>query len=217
MIIFVTTAAANSQLLPLPPVPVSPVNNAVNIPLTPILKWNIVIILGNLSSFRLQVSTNQNFNTTILDSSGITADSISIPQGLLTSNTQYYWRVNASILLNSIILTTPYSTTFRFTTGTFTGIEPVSAEVPEQYKLYNNFPNPFNPITKIKFDNIASQKVTLDVYDILGSKIEELVNEDLPAGQYEFEWNASAYSSGIYFYRVETGNFTDTKKMVITK
>ncbi|NOS83896.1 MAG: T9SS type A sorting domain-containing protein [Ignavibacteria bacterium] len=217
LIILFAVSVIEAQLLPIPPVPVSPLNNAVNIQLTPVLKWNIVLIIGSLSSFRLQVSTNQNFSNIILDSAGIIMDSLKIPTGILESNTQYYWRVNASVLVSSILLTTSFSTAFRFTTGSFTGIQQISTEIPPVYRLYDNYPNPFNPTTKIRFENASNSVVNLTVYDILGKKVEELVNENLNAGVYETGWNAAAYSSGIYFYRLSAQNYTETKKMILTK
>ena len=217
LIILFAVSVTEAQLLPLPPVPISPLNNAVNIQLTPVLKWNIVIILGSLSSFRLQVSTNQNFSNIILDSAGIIRDSLKIPSDILESNTQYYWRVNASVIVSSILLTTPFSTAFRFTTGSFTGIEPFGTEIPLMYRLYNNYPNPFNPVTKIRFDIANTGKTELAVYDILGNKLEELVNEDLNAGSYTAEWNATQFSSGVYFCRLSSQDFSETKKMILTK
>ncbi|HWA05825.1 MAG TPA: YCF48-related protein [Ignavibacteria bacterium] len=106
------------------------------------------------------------------------------------------------------------------------GLQQVSSEVPEDFKLYQNYPNPFNPKTNIKYSIISNVKgetsnVSLIVYDIIGREIEVLVIGEQGAGTYLIDWNASAYSSGIYFYKltVTTGKevFTDTKKMVLIK
>lgn len=217
LIFLFAVSVTEAQLLPLPPVPISPLNNAVNIQLTPVLKWNIVIILGSLSSFRLQVSTNQNFSNIILDSSGITSDSMKIPAGLLESNTQYYWRVNASVIVSSILLTTPFSAAFMFTTGSFTGIEQLNPEIPSVFRLYDNYPNPFNPTTKIRFDISTASEVNIIVYDILGNEVEKILSNNLSAGHYEASWDASGYTSGVYFYRLNAQNYTETKKMILTK
>ncbi len=98
-----------------------------------------------------------------------------------------------------------------------TGITPVSNEVPNAFNLEQNFPNPFNPVTNIKFAVAKNGLVTLKVYDISGREVAQLVNMELNAGTYNFDFNASHLSSGIYFYRLTTNNYTDTKKMVLVK
>lgn len=90
-------------------------------------------------------------------------------------------------------------------------------EIPSDYVLHQNYPNPFNPVTKISFDLPKSEFVTLKVYNILGNEVATLVNEFKHAGKYIIEFNASELSSGIYYYRLETSNFVDVKKMVLIK
>lgn len=97
------------------------------------------------------------------------------------------------------------------------GIEPISNEVPGGYKLHQNYPNPFNPVTKIKFEVPKLNSVKLLIYDLLGKEIITLVNEELKPGVYEIDFNASQYSSGVYFYKLESGSFNQTKKMLILK
>lgn len=97
------------------------------------------------------------------------------------------------------------------------GIKQISSEVPEEFKLYPNYPNPFNPETIIKFKIKDSRFTTLKVYDILGKEIESLVNEQLNPGTYEVNWNAAEFSSGIYYYRLTAGSFTETRKMILIK
>jgi hypothetical protein len=99
------------------------------------------------------------------------------------------------------------------------GLNNISNELPAQYSLSQNYPNPFNPVTKIKFDiSGSSEKQTLlSVYDVLGREVTVLVNQQLQPGTYEADWDASAYPSGVYFYKLEIGSFTDTKKMVLMK
>jgi hypothetical protein len=101
------------------------------------------------------------------------------------------------------------------------GIEPIST-VAEKFELGQNYPNPFNPATKIRFSvmpNAKGQmsKVELAIYDVLGRKIKELVNEELRSGTYEVLWDASAYASGVYFYSLSTQSVILTRKMVLTK
>lgn len=89
--------------------------------------------------------------------------------------------------------------------------------VPGQYSLSQNYPNPFNPTTSIRFSIGKSQFVQLRVYNILGFEVATLVNEEKPAGNYEIVFNASEFSSGTYFYKLEAGSFSQIKKMILIK
>ncbi len=88
---------------------------------------------------------------------------------------------------------------------------------PDKFILSQNYPNPFNPITTIQYELIKSGNVVIKVFNMLGEEISELVNEFKAAGQYSVNFNASNLSSGVYFYSISTGNFHQTKKMVLTK
>ncbi len=97
-------------------------------------------------------------------------------------------------------------------------------ELPLRYALYQNFPNPFNPVTKIKFDIQKASLVNIRVFDILGREVRTLVNQNLSPGKYSTNFDASNLPGGAYFYKIEvrqagsvTGDFTDTKKMVLVK
>jgi hypothetical protein len=97
------------------------------------------------------------------------------------------------------------------------GISQISSQVPSSFKLEQNYPNPFNPSTVIKFSITKPEFVSLSIYDITGRKVEQLVNAKLEVGTYEYRFDASLLSSGIYFYRLEAGNFVETKKMMFIK
>ncbi|MBX7047474.1 MAG: T9SS type A sorting domain-containing protein [Ignavibacteria bacterium] len=97
------------------------------------------------------------------------------------------------------------------------GISQISSSVPSVFSLFNNYPNPFNPSTNIKFDIPKSSFVKLSVYDSRGALVKELVNETLQAGTYNYSFDAAEFSSGVYFYRIDAGSFTDTKRMVLLK
>ena len=86
-----------------------------------------------------------------------------------------------------------------------------------EYKLFSNYPNPFNPSTKIAYSIKEEGSVTLKVYDILGKEVATLVNENKPEGLYEAEFNASSLPSGMYIYKLQAGCFSDVKKMLLTK
>ncbi len=99
--------------------------------------------------------------------------------------------------------------------------DPVSVDdengIPTVYSLNQNFPNPFNPSTKIQFSIPENGMVTLKVFDILGREVMTLVNEELPASYKTVEFDASQLTSGIYFYRIQVNNFTAVKKMILMK
>ncbi|MBO8130726.1 MAG: T9SS type A sorting domain-containing protein [Candidatus Marinimicrobia bacterium] len=85
------------------------------------------------------------------------------------------------------------------------------------YKLYDNYPNPFNPNTTIAFSIANYGKVELIIYDVLGREVDKVINKDLPAGYYKVNWNAKDYPSGIYIYQLRAGDFIMTKKMLLIK
>ncbi|MBK8552955.1 MAG: T9SS type A sorting domain-containing protein [Ignavibacteria bacterium] len=101
--------------------------------------------------------------------------------------------------------------------GTVSVSDPGISELPVRYKLYQNYPNPFNPVTKIKFDLSKSGSVRLVIYDISGKEIFVLYNGYLTAGEKEFAFDGSGFSSGIYFYKLTAGSFSETKKIILNK
>jgi hypothetical protein len=114
--------------------------------------------------------------------------------------------------------------TFHYIGG-ISGINPLGSTIPESFSLGQNYPNPFNPVTKIRFSipllrgvsDARGVSTKLVVYDAIGREIAALVNENLTAGTYEVEWNASNFATGIYYYRLNSGSYTETKKMVLVK
>jgi hypothetical protein len=93
----------------------------------------------------------------------------------------------------------------------------VNVLTPTEFSLEQNFPNPFNPTTTIKYSIPLSTKIIIRVFDVLGNQIAVLVNEKKPAGNYKLTWNAANLPSGVYFYRLKAGNFVETKKMILLK
>jgi len=98
-----------------------------------------------------------------------------------------------------------------------TGLQAIGNEIPKEFKLIQNYPNPFNPITKIKFDLPKNVNVKLTLYDMLGREVETIVNEQLNAGSYEVTFDGTKYTSGVYYYRLNAGDFVETKKMILVK
>jgi len=92
-----------------------------------------------------------------------------------------------------------------------------NTEVPIKYNLSQNYPNPFNPVTKIDYSIPKNSLVTLKIYDLIGKEVETLVNKEMSPGNYSIDFNASKLSSGVYFYKLTSGNFTQTRKMILVK
>ncbi|MBK8552470.1 MAG: T9SS type A sorting domain-containing protein [Ignavibacteria bacterium] len=101
--------------------------------------------------------------------------------------------------------------------GTSVGVQNFSTEIPSGYSLSQNYPNPFNPVTNLEFGISDLGFVSLKVYDILGKEVVTLVNEKLSPGKYQVEFDGSGLPSGVYFYRLTAGEFTDTKRMMLIK
>jgi hypothetical protein len=99
----------------------------------------------------------------------------------------------------------------------YSPIVEVNVTMPAKFALMQNYPNPFNPTTNIAYELPVAAKVVLKVYDVLGREVATLINQEQAAGRYVQPFNASALSSGIYFYRLQAGNFVETKKMMLVK
>ncbi len=96
-------------------------------------------------------------------------------------------------------------------------IKKIGTETPEGYSLEQNYPNPFNSMTRIKLQVASYKFVKLVVYDLMGREVRTLVNERLEAGEYEVRFDGGDLSSGVYFYQLRAGDFSETKKMLLTK
>ena len=105
---------------------------------------------------------------------------------------------------------------FRKHSGT-TDVDYSPFEIPLKFSIEQNYPNPFNPTTTIGWQSPVGSHQTLKIYDVLGNEVVTLVNEFREAGRYEKTFNASQLSSGIYFYKLQAGNFTETRKMILIK
>jgi len=92
-----------------------------------------------------------------------------------------------------------------------------TTKLPSNYRLNQNYPNPFNPSTVIRYALPEAGNVLLEIYNILGERVTTLVNEDMNAGIHEVNFNAQNFSSGVYFYRLKAGNFSQTKQMILLK
>lgn len=151
-----------------------------------------------------------------------------IPGSPLGTRVEYYFAVQDVALPNPLCSTlptggsginppgsTPPGTRFMFNVTTSTSV--VSSNIPGEYKLFDNYPNPFNPNTVIRFNLMRTGNVKLAVYDVTGRLVNTLVNQKLSAGEYKIDFNGIGLSSGAYIYRIESGDFKDTKKMLLIK
>jgi len=188
------------------PVQVSPANGATGIPTTTVLRWNRSVAAA---AYRLQVASDTLFGSPVVNDSTLT-DTLRTVSGL-ANNTQYFWRVNA----RNGGGTGPWSTNWRFGTAT-TGIES-AGETPREFQLHQNYPNPFNPATVIRFALPESRRVRLTVHDLLGREVAVLKEGVTGAGTHAVEWNAAAMPSGVYFYRIQAGEFSATRKLVLVR
>ena len=98
-----------------------------------------------------------------------------------------------------------------------TSSEQISTELPDRFELYQNYPNPFNPSTTIRYTLPKSSFVSLRIYDVLGREVKTLFSGYRNAGNYSDVFDASNFSSGVYFYKISAGEFTETKSMVLIK
>jgi hypothetical protein len=101
--------------------------------------------------------------------------------------------------------------------GTTTSVETNEVAIPQQYSLDQNYPNPFNPSTTIGFTIPERNRVSLKIFDILGQQVADLMNEDCAAGKYLVRWNAQGLATGTYFYRLQAGSFTESRKVLLLK
>lgn len=93
----------------------------------------------------------------------------------------------------------------------------INSTVKNAYNLLQNYPNPFNPITTITFNIPQSEKVTITVFDILGREVAELINEQKEAGTHTIKYDASNMTSGIYFYQIKAGEYSEVRKLILQK
>jgi hypothetical protein len=131
----------------------------------------------------------------------------------LVALSKYGWTVSAS---DGFYATVPGDTSYVYT-STLTAVKENGNNIPSDYALYQNYPEPFNPTTIIEYDIPKPSYVTLTVYDILGRKVETLVSAEKSPGHYETSFDGAGLPSGVYFYRLQAGSFTEAKKLVLLK
>ncbi|MCE1163852.1 MAG: T9SS type A sorting domain-containing protein [Bacteroidetes bacterium] len=196
--------------IPTVPQPLLPLNNSSNIPANPVFYWD-----SNwyALTYHFQIASDSTFPTgTIIFDTTLSNASLPLRTGILNYDTRYFWRLNATNSLG----TSDWSVIFKFRVRTI-GIQNISTVIPEKFALMPNFPNPFNPVTKIRFMLPKSGNVKLKIFDMSGKELESPVNQYLQPGTYEYSWNASQYASGIYFYVLESNDYREVRKAVLIK
>jgi len=174
----------------------------------------------NAETYHLQVSSS-NFPTSSYSEDVYTTngDTTYTIKDTLLANTTYYWHVSGINVGGEGLFS---STAFYQTSGTVS-VEAPGAQIPKEFALRQNYPNPFNPSTTIQYDLPKAAYVSLKIYDVLGRLVTTLVDGIQTANTYQVQWNASAISSGVYFYRIEarsqdgSNNFTSVKKLILMK
>ncbi len=161
------------------------------------------------TSYRVQISAQSDFATTILDSTGVLGQKLENIS--LETETGYYWRIQA---VNRAGVS-GWSEVQAFSTLLITSTE--QNEIPEDFKLNQNFPNPFNPTTIIQYALPYVSEVRLEVFNITGQRVSVLVNKQQSAGWHSVVFDAGQLSSGLYLYRIRAGSFTQIKKLMLIK
>jgi hypothetical protein len=127
------------------------------------------------------------------------------------SSAGWTWPVPPDVTINNI-----FSIDSNITVGSV-GISQNSVEIPTEYSMSQNYPNPFNPVTNINFSIPKAGFVNIVIYDVLGKEVQNLVNENLSAGNYKVDFNAANLPSGVYFYRINSKEFSVIKRMTLLK
>ena len=193
--------------VPLPGIPelLSPLeNDAVNDPV--VFGWNKA---DYADSYQLQISETQSFESTVIDTSGISGTTAEIED--LAENTEYFWRVRSENSAGN----SEWSEAAGFMTQIFTSLE--EGSVPSEFKLHQNYPNPFNPGTTIRYDLKTAGQVSIRVYDITGKEVMTLLNGKRSAGSHIVNFNASGLASGVYILRMTAPGFVQIRKMTLIK
>lgn len=197
-----------------PPLQLSPANGAQNVSQPINLSWSDVI---GITSYRLQLDDDLAFGSPEID---VETEAPYFDANDLPGETTFYWRVSAMNECGS----SAWSDVRNFTTGIVTDADnPVLDEVPRRYSLSQNHPNPFNMETSIEFSLAEHQAVTISIYSLLGERVRILLDGIiLPAGESSIRWDGYSddgrpVPSGVYFYRIKSGGFIETRKMVLMK
>ena len=184
-----------------------PVSGSIGQLATVNLFWNTSV---SAATYRLQASTDSSFIVTIVDDSTLTDTTRSI--GPLQPLTKYYWRVSAKNAGG----TTSWSSVWNFTTREWLGVED-AVKLPREFSLAQNYPNPFNPSTTITYGIPHSAFVEVAVFNLLGQRVALLDAGMRQPGYYDVVLDGENMASGVYLYRIQAGEFVQTRKLILMK
>lgn len=181
--------------------------------------WDTVYSQSNVNSNFIGLSFSDSVNGWITSNTSEILRTTNGGTSFSNSNTSLYQSLYSVYAYSSQFawIASDSGTVYSTYNGNTIGINSYNSEVPVLYNLFQNYPNPFNPTTKITFALPFKSFITLKVYDLLGREIETLVNTSLNVGKYDVVFNASNLASGVYFYRIESERFSETKKMIVLK
>jgi hypothetical protein len=193
------------QEIPLAPQLLDPPDGATGVSLAPLMDWTPSV---GAESYTLQVSDRPDFSVLFVDEE---IDSTSFHVTDLQNATTYYWRVSAMNDLG----TSDWSDVWEFAT-VMTDVE-THRQIPSKFTLSQNYPNPFNPSTVIRYGLPQRSHVGLELFNPLGQRVAVLVDGEKEAGYHSVTLESRGLASGIYFYRLQVGNFVETKKLIILR
>lgn len=216
------------------PAPANPVTYAPTLTTTDVTFNTSAISADSLMTVKIQITDRVDFSKTLIDTmanwknvygvdvnynpidlnSGLDLTKLSFSSARFNATKLYYYRVKYR---DHNLKWSNWSniTSFNVTSNAIVGLE--DDIVPTVYGLEQNFPNPFNPITKINYQLPKNSLVTLKIYDVLGNEIISLVNEEKAVGKYQSVFDGSQLSSGVYFYKIHAGDFLEIKKLILLK
>ncbi|MFA5012006.1 MAG: C39 family peptidase [Ignavibacteria bacterium] len=204
----------NAALLP-PPTLVSPGSSSppgnIIYTLTPTMQWQAV---SGALKYGLYIKDTLS-GILVLDDSVFTGTSYTLPPGILQWSRPYRW--NMRTYNSAGQPSSSFSSRLYFKTQSPSGINQINNEIPKSHELYQNYPNPFNPATTIKFDITTKSDVQIIIYDIRGSEVYNNYESELPAGQYSYQFDGSSLSSGLYFCKLISKDYSKTIKLNLIK
>lgn len=196
---------------PAAPILQSPPDGSDVLVLTPALDWYMV---SGADKYQVQISLSySNFDNHIIRDEEVNLPPWTVSPAL-DNDDWYYWRARAK---DNDVGYGDWSNIWGFHIPR-SGVDEIDlSSVPKECALHSNYPNPFNPLTEIIYGLSENSSVNLTIYNLAGHKIEVLVSEKQSAGYHTVTWDAAGYSSGVYFYKLTAGDFTETKRMTLLK
>ena len=192
--------------------------------------WNSGVYLSTNNGLNWTQTTLNNKNVRALTAGGNNIFAGTDSNGVyLSTNNGANWinknqgfnvisTIGALLISNNYIFSGTYgNSVWRRSLSEIIGIKNISTEIPMGFSLNQNYPNPFNPSTKISFQLPVVSFSSLKIFDITGKEVATLVNKTLKPGTYEATFNGASLTSGVYFYRLTTDGFSETKKLILMK